>query len=273
MNANQLFSCATVDRTAASELIDVVEWTADTVWISRTQECRRATLRGVPGRRVDVIVDARIVENRVDQRDVITVEVIAKCGRYDGAQRPRIHIGIREGRHDRRDPAPPCAVTVQTSSTNITIRLAVGGDGWSGAEWSGVWERLRSDLNDYNPARVVMWHWRRYYQMIPDTDAVALADAWAAEMSERVAPPTLAEANREASRMLYRAARNAGWRKLTLREQSRLGLARQWVPDQEYAVAQSAYYGRHRTDLSDATVAFASGIPSAAARYMHDDLD
>jgi len=268
-----LFSAAEITQADCAAFLGALEWTAGVVWLSKTQQCRRATLRGVPAKRVDVIVDARIVDNTVDPRDVLVVAVVAKPGRFDGAVRPRIHVGVREGRHNKRDPIPSARLEVELDAERLTVTAAVGGDGWDGPRWCASFGRLRSDMNDYSPARVVMWHWRRYFGFLPEADAVALAESWALEMAERPAPPSLAEANRLASSALYRCARTLGWHKLTMRERERLGLHTrpQWIAEAEYAQAQTSYEERRRPDLSDATVAFASGVPASAWRYLDGD--
>lgn len=265
-----IFRCEITTADAFSALT-ALEWTADHVWLSATKCCNRATLRGVPGKRMDVIVDRRIRFGTIDPRDVIVAEVVEKSGRFDGGVRPRLALSVVQGRDNRRNPPPPGRLAIVMVDDRADVQIDASGEGWSAGGWAVSLPRLRSGLNDYNAARIVMWHWRRYFGFLPEAEVVALADSWAAEVAT---PPTLAEANRLASRALYRLARSLGWRKLTMRERAKLGLhdSGQWVPENVYAAAHQARADeRDRLGVSDATRVAAAGHPSATAEYWDGD--
>lgn len=208
---------------SAASLSTCIEKTEDRVWLSRTVCCDRYTLRGVPAKRLDVIV-----QQGLDLTGPCLVEVVTKAGRFDGATRPR--ISVRED-----NPSIPSERgSISCSWAEDGIRIDVtrqAGPAWC---WEGV--PLRSQMDDYCPARLVTWHWTRYYQHIPyEPDVRALAESF-----QIVPGETLAEANRRASRDLYRLARDLGWRKLTLRDQQRYGLeGRQWHREEAVAVAMA----------------------------------
>lgn len=240
-----------------------LEPTEDIVRLSRSCACRRHTLRGVPGSRLDVLVDVRLIDSieyptgeippAKDGSEVveiggwrlrIIVERVSKRGRYDGCTRDRIAF--------RLAPASTTGPLVSLD-VDITAQGEAGGGQWvvdiddyageRTERWIGTYERLRDTLDGYDVRRIVMWHWQRYYQAPLDhEEASAIAYAFAPSPGAG-----LAEANREASRELYRAARERGWRKLTLRERKRLQLDAQWVDEVTYAFA------RGRVGLSSPT--------------------
>jgi hypothetical protein len=198
-----------VEVPECSPLLAILERTEDRVWLSRTVVCDRHTVRGVPGKRMDVIVEQGIAGGPA------LVEVIEKTGRFDGSTRPRICVR----RCDPSIPALPGTIEARWETDSVGIVLTRQ----AGTPWTWCDYPLRADLRDYSPARLVSWHWARYYQIIPWPEAEALAESFSVFPGE-----TLAEANRRASRELYRLARDLGWRKLTTREQGKLGLTGQW---------------------------------------------
>ena len=239
--------------------LEHIEATEDRVYVRR-RRCRRYTLRGVPARGADVLVDDRLIVaedgavSGPDPRDVVVVEVCDKAGRYDGAVRRRYAVVVA---HGACAPTwPPTGLDISQSDGHV--RVTVG-------DTSESWPQLRADLDDgYHLARILMWHWRRYYTHLVDDDGVReLADAWAAEHDgERW---SLAEANRSASRELYRLSRDLGWRKLTLRERQRLQIqdAPQWVSESWYTDARQRAGIGSPTGCGEATLtAAATGHPS-----------
>jgi len=207
-----------------------LEPTHDPVWLSPTCRCKRWTLRGVPGRVVDVIVDERITCGEAPDGYDLVCSVVRKPGRFDGATRDRLAFRAMAMRETGR--LAHGAVTME--ETDAAISISIRRPGMRG--WKGEYARLRSDLSDYDLPRIVVWHWRRYYAMLPAEDVYALADSmtWLPDGA-----PTLAEANRAASRALYRLARDMGWRKLTARERAALGLRSMWVREEDYAAAHA----------------------------------
>lgn len=227
---NRVVACA-VPPEDATALMAHLERTEDRVWLSRTVCCDRHTLRGVPARRVDILVDP--VPPSAGQ--VLACTIVVKRGRFDGAERPRLALR----RWPEAQPLAPGRLTVAEDGDDIRLTVEAGGPGWSAGAWSAAFRRLRSSLDGYRPARIVMWHWRRYFGFLPEAEAVALADAFIPSDGT-----TLAEANREASRDLYRLARSLGWRKLTLREKARLGLpadAPQWHRAESLPASEGEY--------------------------------
>ena len=112
--------------------------------------------------------------------------------------------------------------------------------------WEAAFDRLRFELDtsEEGVRRIVYWHVHRFFGHLLDRpgsdkrpdDIEVLVPALSAECEAL----TLAEANRLVSRALYRLSREQGWRKLTLREQEKLGLTgRQWWPESAYAAAHA----------------------------------
>lgn len=206
-----------------------LESTHQTVHLSRYVSGTRYTLRGIPASRVDVVVC-----ERRDPRDVPVLEHVRKRGRYDGAERDRLTLryypthqanGLVEVEldYDSLGSDEPVELIITRTDTREVLLLR-------------DYPRLRSELEGYQLARIVMWHWRRYYCHLTDGDEIrVLADSWAAEHSDE--RWTLAEANRSASRLLYRHSRDLGWRKLTARERAKYHAHTQWVR-QEWVAEQ-----------------------------------
>lgn len=101
-----------------------------------------------------------------------------------------------------------------------------------------------------------MWHWTRYYQHLDHAIAESVAAEWTLTEWAQEAPRwTLAEANRSASRALYRASREAGFRKMTLRERLRLGMAAdsgQWHRTDHLPTAEGSVTGCGQATLEAA---------------------
>ena len=277
--------CADVDA-----LLGPLEWTADKVHLSPTQSGQRATFRGVPARRVDVVVVDGYALRHVSRTEttdspVCIVEVGRKAGKYDGAERDRITIRPwqrAQAREIRAAGADAVQVTGEETATTgrlivragRTVDIEVGTVDGSG--WERSYGRLRWEPDAaIDAGRVILWHWTRYYRHLREADARDLASTWtwppeapswvqsaaaiAAGMPEDEAraprPVTLAEANRAASRALYDLSRQLGWRKLTLRERERLGLVDhgQWCDEATYAERQAALAGCRAPGAGEAT--------------------
>jgi hypothetical protein len=119
-----------------------------------------------------------------------------------------------------------------------------------------VWEqherRQGGTFDPSEPHRLLGWHLARYYPRLPEwdplwDDAKALlhgpVEAWLTHPRTGLpldpARTSIAAANRAAGRALYRLFRDAGWRLLTLREQTALGIeGGHWVTGEVYAEAQ-----------------------------------
>lgn len=190
----------------------------------------------------------------LDDYHCLTLEVGTKRGRYDGAERTRLSLRVEH--RTSADALPLAVLDVEQRDGALDIDLrGLGGE----RLWGATYRQLRTDLTDYDPNRLIGWHWTRYYRHIPHEDALALAESWT--IPEDCV--TLAAANRAAGRELYRLSRDLGWRKLTQRERARLGLdGGQWVQEEVYAAAQERLRsgeGYERPDVGEATLRAAAG--------------
>lgn len=244
-----------LSETDATSLTDVLEWTEDKVRLSRSCRCDRYTFIGVPGRLVDVIVDERLPEHVLgprDERDWIALETCMKPGRYDGAVRMRLCIRIRR-KSDGVDSTP---TRLGIDSTERALTLTFGGETF-------VFPRLRSDLSEYKPRRLVAWHKERYFKHLSWEEIDSAYQEW--EMLEFLPNKghwTLAEANRSASRFLYRLSRDIGWSKLTIRERDKLRLdsPSPWIRTE--AVERARARRRGLSGVGEATLRAASSNPT-----------
>lgn len=282
-----------------AEIRSHCERTEDYIWIgspgskgtNSKQRLRKYTLRGVPAHRLDLaLIDADMTEAGVP----VAIEIGKKAGRFDGAERTQ--VVVRHWCDNGGHPLPygdiRIAVEDQANVPPDALGFALGDEpyqwvvlsaSWrprqvvfpagmssrgpkperivelAGGSWIEAHPQLRCSLNGYELRAIVIWHWSRYYQ-IPLTweEADSVAGLFEAELRHRPLP-TLAEANRLASRMLYDAGRRAGWHKLTLRERKRWGLEScgQWVRS-ETLLAAKGLLG-HPTGVGEYTLDAANG--------------
>ncbi len=203
-----------------------LETTENVVWLSPTIRGTVSGLLGVPTGDIDVVMVDDFFTGR--GRWLQILEVSYKTGKYDGAQRIRLLFRLLPEEQARN--LQPITIDVSTDETvpcTVTIR-----DRFAGKEilWQQSFARYSHRLTD--PTRAVdilTWHWTRYYRFLPWCDIKDLTQ----EFGESAIDLTLSEANRLASRQLYQRARDQGWRKLTLREQSRWQLRGQWHRDED----------------------------------------
>lgn len=248
----KVFACIVDSR--ARQLIELFESCRESVWLSTKCCCTRGGLRGVPTKRVDLCIDDRILSGEtIDCRDVIEFTVVRKSGRYDGSQRDRLTLRVQHG-HVVRDTHEQCSVNIvelpDSYRVDVVTDLGV-------VRWTREYPRLRSDLAEYDPERLVMWHWTRYYQHLEHAVAEQTAKQWVlTDWAQFASGWTLAEANRSASRALYRASRDEGWRKLTLRERTKLGITgnAQW-----HRVDSLPIHEPHHSGAGQATIEAANG--------------
>lgn len=182
----------------------------------------RFTLRGVPAKRCDVIVlaaiAARLQAGEPIDRTVL-FEAVRKSGKYDGGVRRRYAVR-RLGQRDEREASATHSLRVVAQGGIVYVNVRRTDDV---VEISEIYDQLRADLDGYNLARVPGWQWRRYFTHLTDQDEMrAFCDAWAVEVAEVAQGWTLAEANRHASRALYRLSVELGWCKLPLGARVRL---------------------------------------------------
>ena len=203
-----------------------LEKTETANWISRTQRGIVHTVKGVPSTVLDILIVPPI------DGLVQVVDLCKKSGKYDGAIRHRITV-----RNVPSHQAPTECVGLWFDLENSVAVIHLG-------EQEFRFGRYRSRLDSRDHIKnIVRWHYSRYYKMLSEYDV----DVVEAQFTEEIllGDYTLAEANRLASRLLYRAARECGYRKLTKREQLRLGLQGQWHTEAEYAAAQQKYQVRY----------------------------
>lgn len=213
-----------VDKTFRLGALDLenLEPTESTVWLSKTQQGRIYTLRGVPSSQLDIVI--------VDPIDglVQIVDLCRKIGKFDESIGQRITV-----RNVPAHQAPTQCVALYFTLNESTAFVNVG-------EEKFLFGRYKSKLD--NPDKVgniVRWHFSRYYTFLCETDVKEIEQYFSYEILN--GSYTLAEANRLASRMLYQRARETGFRKLTKREQLRLNLYGQWHTESEYAEAQKNF--------------------------------
>lgn len=262
--------------------------TGDRVHLSASQVCTRCTWSGVPAKRGTALVADGFypVDQPHPARDrwVRAVEVVRKRGRYDGAE--RTELVLRWIDPVQRPGLEPATLAAEGDPGTVRVRL-VGADG--GARWEETYQRLPMSLDAYQDCgRILLWHWHRYYRFLDRDDAESLAAEFKL-VCDASPPADLAAANRQASQMLYRAARDRGWRKLTAREQERHGLSGQWHRCEEVLAGRatdgdpagvgeytrreashSRPYGR--TALREIARREARRIDATAGQYLPDDI-
>jgi hypothetical protein len=209
-----------------------LEATENVVWLSRTMKGIVSGLLGVSTGDIDVVVVDDFLSGRGRWSQVL--EVSHKTGKFDGTKRIRLLFRLlpEEQARDLR----PVAITVSTDDT-VPCAVTVC-DRFAGKEilWTQSFARYSHKLSDpLRAADILTWHWTRYYRFLPWCDVKDLAR----DFGSLAVGLTLSEANRLASRQLYQRARDQGWRKLTLREQSRWGLKGQWHRDEDCIAARA----------------------------------
>ena len=195
------------------------------VWLSKTVRTHVHTLQGVPAARLTVLVQDG--DLNIPHKNWV-LQVCEKSGRYDGTVRPE--LVIRQMPECQVKNWPVGSVCVNTTDSTHTIKIyPVDGSMAKYVEpsWTYTVDRIRSQGDGpHDPARCYMWHWTRYYRMIPRDIAEELAKTFAQSID--AGSIDLNEMNRLASRDLYAQARAMGWRKLTRREQAKYGVSTQW---------------------------------------------
>lgn len=212
------------------------------VWLNRQTRCRKHHLRGVPAAWLTVLIDDRWWTPDDRPLDYWCVELVDKLGRYDGFARPQIALRLLPSHTCRDYVVADLVVDRQEKMTRVAIDTGCEepDSGLLGISpeirWSMNFQRLEESLDNYDLARIFWWHWTRYYRVpVPRRDAEERVADWLADITMQMAsePMGLAEANRHVSRWLYRLARQLGWRKLTKREQDKLGLSGPWHREEE----------------------------------------
>lgn len=208
-------------------------------------------------------------------RAVWLCEVGRKVGKYDGVERIRITLRPVQS-------LAGCGLAgvdvheLTVTATFDEVRISAG------LYWSGTtFRRLRAELDTDRLGRIIGWHARRYF---PHLTMEAIMDAesmFLAELGPRVEAGEaclLAEANRLAERLLYRASVDAGWRKLTPRERERLGIdGGHWQREERVVAARNARRAGDLTGCGEATIGAARGYADVVRRGWteptYDGLD
>jgi hypothetical protein len=211
-----------------------LESTESVVWLSRTCRGTVSGLLGVSTGDCDVVVVDDFFSGRGRWKQV--VEVSTKTGKFDGSKRIRLLFRLLP--EESANMLRPVTIAVSPDGDcpcSVTVR-----DRYAGGEvlWSQSFARFSHRLTDPGHAGdILTWHYKRYYAFLAWCDVADLAGSF----GESAVGLTLSEANRLASRQLYERARIQGWRKLTLREQSRWDLKGQWHRDDECMSARDRF--------------------------------
>lgn len=189
------------------------------VWIGRIRG-DRYHIYDSPAGELDVVVA------RHAHATYWKLEIGRKRGRYDGRERWRITLrGLPPSAGPEVSDLPVAHLEVDSEEKSHRIRC----------DYINIEvRRLRSAVRPDDLDQIARWHASRYYLHLDDDTVDGVAGEFVAAMGAAPTPLTLAEANRMASRMLYRASRELGWSKLTRRERARLGLTgeAQWHPSE-----------------------------------------
>lgn len=194
-------------------------------WVTSTERLRIHTLRGVPGSQVDVLLPDETPEG------IYVCEIGLKTGSYDHNKRWRIAIrtwpreNITEKNPSGKYPSRGSIFVEEEGDHLILI-----------AKWfpGGIWAQSFRQLQ-YTPAPgdrqgILLHHWKNWFKFLPEEDVRQTAAMWNALPHTQNATDIVV-LNRTASAALYDLAISLGWRKLTVREKRRLGLAddsQQW---------------------------------------------
>lgn len=196
--------------------------------------CVMHAIKGVPTKQIAVLVDEAVllIMSQCDGRVVAApdgspVELALESTVYthrDGTDSRRLAIRRYRAADDLNMQAPAwLELLAGHGGATVTIRPldeSIWPQGWD-------YERYTVPLDaDRDLDEIVRWHWRRWYRFLAEDDIASLGAILAGLLGES---PTLADANRAASRLLYQSARAAGWRKLSERERALHGVASHWI--------------------------------------------
>jgi hypothetical protein len=154
------------------------------------------------------------------------VDVSDKAGRYD--EKIRRRYTVRWVPYNQAVRFPVGVFEIRFPGNGTIARVRVGNNEVE------EFDKFRSILNaDDDLENIITWHKERYFRFLPEEALDELKHTFRVELVGG-SPRTIAEANRLAGRMLYEAARERGWHKLTKREQRKIGLEGQWHHDVVY---------------------------------------
>jgi hypothetical protein len=232
------------------------------------------TLRGVPGKHCDVLVDDQPYRAGSMYRDepdaegirrgkeawerpwLLVLDIGRKAGRYDGAERWRLTFRDVQPRRDPATDPIRGAVRVIEEPTSTVVEVF-----WRGGFWGQEFPRLSYTVDDRTDLAGVLIHqasmyfghiWPREAEQVRALAAEWARRPWVKECGD------ICWLNRDASQCLYDLSRNLGWVKLTQRQRERLGLGgQQWQREDYVAVLRlkagldtPAGVGQHTLDAA-----------------------
>lgn len=178
-------------------------------WITRYTVCDRYGFKGIASGAIDCLI----------QQGEIKTPVV-ECGEKTGPNTKGLRLCVREYVKEFGSLLPVWFHFESSEDGRAWVRLTdcVGEQlfGWSGSYYSKVIDDLWG---------IVVWHHKKFYPFLDDDEVLSEYST----METLGDNPTINTANRAASRMLYRLARNLGWRKLTPREQKNHDSPIPWV--------------------------------------------
>lgn len=191
-------------------------------WVTQDQRLRIHTLKGVPGKHIDVLLPDLAV-------DLPCMEIGLKVGSYNGARRWRLTVRSWSHRHQ-----PPNAPSLKFPGSGSLVieedhaapdHLILLARWWGGGIWAQSFPKLQYELRDDSDLLgIFLYHWKTYYNFLDIEDARQAGQLWSSLPHTRAARDIVV-LNRTASQALYDLARQSGWRKLTLREKRKCGLS------------------------------------------------
>jgi hypothetical protein len=213
-------------------------------------------ITGVASSDIDIVITDDWGTPR-NKRDVQVIIASKKRGKYDGKERDRLLFRRFPGHQTTNWPSGE--LVCDRYGSELDLCIVVGNT----CPWRATYRVWTHQITDIlHAGDIVKWHWQRYYSFLPAADVLTYAEGF----HHRCVGMTLASANRLASRELYDIARAAGWHKLTLREQSALGLEGQW--HNEETVLKARAHGRLNNGVGEHTT-----LSSSMAKHLEEWID
>lgn len=158
-----------------------------------------------------------------------TVSVAVQNGKYDG--RKGVLLLLSE---TTEEPTDTFVIEEHDRGTHFEKAINLG-------LWSGLYPML-SQHPDIDPRRQLWWSWKHWYCNMVDANAVRDVEAQFIADCESLHFSVTAR-NRAAGRLLYKLAREAGWRQLGGKFAALLGLKKgAWITDEEFHRAGASVF-------------------------------
>lgn len=192
------------------------------VWLTQTCRLTVHTLRGVPGKFVDVLLPDCMPSGPT------CLEIGLKASCFNGAKRWR--LAFRPWEHTCTEGKVPCLkfpgpgrldIDEEQSATVLLARWSHGGI------WAQSFPRMRWEVKAGALRAILIAQAKAWFGFLlrsASDDVYALADYWSS-LDHTQKEKDIVVLNRTASHALYDLATQLGWRKLTLREKRKLGLS------------------------------------------------